>query len=177
MHDVKMVLLKTKLQLGTSGIAKYMLGSGMQFVAGGLLSKVGRERKGERERETPRRKTKERKERIQTLPEVMVRLLNPHRIYFPFFFLFFLFLSLSLSLLVLFFFLSFLFRLKYMFDTLNPSRFTSLAHLALVGNMVSWGTASNGFHIALALLLDAVAGGRRMATEAGEEMRLFEMKR
>lgn len=43
---------------------------------------------------------------------------------------------------------------------------TSIAHLALIGNMVSWATAETGAGIALALAFDAVAGGRRLAVDA-----------
>lgn len=41
MHDVKMVLLKTKLGLDADGIGKYMLGSGLANIFGGIFSGAG----------------------------------------------------------------------------------------------------------------------------------------
>lgn len=46
MHDVKMVLLKTKLNFSTTGIAQYMLGTGLQVVVGGVVGKALVERSG-----------------------------------------------------------------------------------------------------------------------------------
>lgn len=40
MHDVKMILLKSRLGFAANDVAKYMLGSGLQFVAGSLLGKA-----------------------------------------------------------------------------------------------------------------------------------------
>jgi len=46
MHDLKMVLLKTRLNFTTSNIAQYMLGTGLQVVIGGILGKTVVERLG-----------------------------------------------------------------------------------------------------------------------------------
>jgi len=46
MHDLKMVLLRTRLNFTTSNIAQYMLGTGLQVVIGGILGKTVVERLG-----------------------------------------------------------------------------------------------------------------------------------
>jgi hypothetical protein len=47
MHDVKMVLLKTRLGLGADGIGRYMLGSGLSVIAAGIASNVGIKKLGQ----------------------------------------------------------------------------------------------------------------------------------